>query len=114
MGKNSDSVGETVAKSTLGSLATGFFGTVGKALSGMVTGESTKSTKGQANGLESDFQLEPNGIQNRILREQAAEMILDKKSGKCTLRFHKNAEFTGEQIEYILTGKDYKKNEKDV
>jgi len=108
MGKNSDSVGESIAKSTLGSLFSGAFHTVGKALGDAWTGRA-ETTKGKSsNALDVKFNLLEKGIVNRICNVGAAQICRVKDSEEMSLVFEKNFELTGEQLEYILTGKEVK------
>ena len=108
MSKNSDSIGETVAKRTLGGLFGEISSRIGAAISDSFVGNKEKpaGSNKQSGELECNLKVVTAGIAGRLVQMDLADMTVDKTTGEVSVNIKDPV------LHYILTGDNSRIREK--
>ena len=107
MANETDSVGKAAAKAGIGGVLGTLGRGLGKLLSDAITGgKQISGSKKSSDELDTGFEVKVSGIINRVLREKKGKIIMDE-DGNAAVKF------SDPSLEFILTGKDYKKKSAD-
>mgnify|MGYP001577112124 CR=1 FL=1 len=100
--RDSDSVGKAVAKRGLGGLFGGISNRLGDFLADVFLPKEGGKVSKSSNELTTNFKLKVEGIQNRLVQMDQADMSINKETGEAIL------DIKDPVLYYILTGDNSK------